>query len=480
MAIETPPRNTTTGQFVSPGGTAVAEPPPKAAADKPKEQAEQAGLKAFYKQHFHKDPKAEPEPPKPEPKVEPKEPKPEPKPRRRSPAPRPPSVADIGKAVGEAVREAIQPKVEKKDEPASKLDEGLDDDEKETLRVLQEMATLNPDKHKELPGKFATGQRELRKYEKQWEKEHPGEDFKIDAEEHAEFLEKHNPEWSDGDFTKAERSLIKKEVKDEVSKEFQPKLSEIQQREREREAAPVIHNEAIAAAKQFWGQMPEQYKGVLNADGTVNDDILNKIQQEDPDGYEEVMKVATGLNHEIVELRKLFPMEEGKPRLIDFDPGNPIHRAIDAFGVQLEQDILHNPPDKQLNDEGDQFLPNDQYYRLPKAERKGHWTLTFKEVKDGLILDRAERVKKAIKDLEERFLRRAKSRNFVQNGEASAGAASRPAERQPADMRSAPEEKPDGPGGHPTSRMAANMRKRGEEGKTAQSSFLGHHFGRKL
>lgn len=388
-------------------------------------------------------------------------------------------------AIGEAVAKRLAPKVEPKKEDAKPdLEAGLDDEEKETLGVLREMETLYPDRYKAgtLTTRYAEGQRKLNEYSVQWRKDNPGQEFDLSAPEHAEFLDKNDVDWPDRDFKAAERSLLRKELKGEVIKELQPKLSEIDEikaREKLAQSHGIIKSEQVTGLRGYWSAIDEKFKDLVRTDGSVDEDGFQAMLDEDPETHKVMVDTSVNLNIEVAEARKLFA-EEGQEPLVKYDGNNPAHNFVLTFTDRLEADMLAGPSEAQINEKGQQLTTPAKYAALSPSERQNYWTLGFTEIRDALIADRANVAKKAVETIEQRFLERAKRRKLIADEAKTEPElrqpAAQPALRPATTFRNGGNPKPNSPGSTGDSKLAAHTRANRNSGKnddpTSTKAFL--------
>jgi hypothetical protein len=143
-------------------------------------------------------------------------------------------------------------RADKKEDPYK----GLGEDQQYEAQVLEQMERQYPDKYKGVAKKYIDGQRSLKTYIDDWKSKNPGQEFDDKSGEHDAFFESNDVNWVDAHFKKAERELIKleakREAKEEIEKEFKPKLSEFERKEKLRDSEREIMSEQTVAAKEFW------------------------------------------------------------------------------------------------------------------------------------------------------------------------------------------------------------------------------------
>lgn len=231
-----PPKDPVTGKFLSADkAAALAEPPqdqtqvtppPEKTETPPEKKAgktDLTGAQALvdswlgdkpsrYEKKEVKDDRTTDEPSpekKVEKKAEKKPAKPVAKPAQRTEKPL--TAADIAAATAEAVARALPRDRTDRAEGERKTDTPeepwLTPTDKRKLKVLEQMETLFPDQYRDISKRYNQSKRALVEYAQNWEKEHPGEEFDENAEEHQDFYERNDVEWQDEDYLEAAADL---------------------------------------------------------------------------------------------------------------------------------------------------------------------------------------------------------------------------------------------------------------------------------
>lgn len=220
---------------------------------------------------------------------------------------------EIKATAREAVREEIEAREPEPAEPpavprGTPEDEGLSEAAQDQLVVLREMAALNP-AHKDLPERQKKFWKQEEKYRAQWEQANPGAAFDPNSGDHASFY-KNEPFVPMRDFKAAERSIIAREAEERavnrLRKEQEPRLREIELKEREREAAPEIANSVADTAEEVFASVP-QFKDLFKPKALSKAD-MEKAEQINPilaDDAQAEMERAVVLVGELEKLTRL-------------------------------------------------------------------------------------------------------------------------------------------------------------------------------
>lgn len=308
---------------------------------------------------------------------------------------------DIATAVTAGVREAV-----KRDEPkAPKLDEGLSDDDRDQLAVINKMAENNPI-HKDLPKRFADSLRKVKEYQKEWEAKNAGKKFNIADDEHADFVEANNVEYDPREYAKAERALIKDEVAGDVRKEFTEKLSKFERAERAREEAPLVGNSQAASAKQFFGLMGGDFEALGKPENALTNEAVDKVYAENP----VYKKIVAPIEREVAIVSgELFKIARGH---VDLSEKEPIHQKILNFVGEQEALFSSLTDEQKLNQDGKLYVTSDQWGKMTKGQQAKHWTLNDRDFAS-LYADKMAKVAKTlIEDEESQFKTMAEKRGY--------------------------------------------------------------------
>lgn len=414
-----------------------------------------------------------------EPKGEPKQtrkPAPAPKPSAApSPSPAPAATMtpeSIAAAAAKAVAEVMKPAAGKADKPQDAPDAEFSEADRKRIQVYSHMETLG-DNYKGVANRYRDWLRRANAYSVEWEKQHPGQEFDANAEEHNEWYDNNPEPASPEEFDEARIDLLAdskaKKRTEEAIKPVSKDLEEIRRAENLRQSEPKIIQHQIQGDRSFWQTLAESYpktiKDAAGADvpnpdyellanlvsenGAVNQESLKKMHEADPVAFEIRIQAANSLRHESREIYKLWNGLETP------DDRNPVHNAIDAFGREIESELLALPKEQQRDAKGRPFIPLAQYLKLPKEQQDAAWSFTNPA---DLISIRAQRlagrVAKAIEEEEKKFIAMAKARGIAVP--ARTGTPEKPAGSLGSENDEPSDEKPHSPSSPSPTKMAAS------------------------
>ncbi len=257
-------------------------------------------------------------------------------------------------------------------------------------------------------------------YRRQWQKDNPGQKYKHDDEEHAEFYKEHLPEYDERDLASAQEAIrqseIEQRVEERLQKRLAPTLNRIEADRAIREHAPRIAASAEEAVVELVKSVPA-FKEILGDAGRLDDDLIDKLAVADEKAVEIVNEEAERLALQVEHLERLHRLghiEPPNPHLRVKTEGGPIapyQDILDAAGA-MEDKILSLPKAEQIEN-GKQFITrNDRRLRreeitrsrLPDAEKQRRltqidrttWTLAPEMVRKRLINDSVKRVGKLL------------------------------------------------------------------------------------
>lgn len=357
------------------------------------------------------------EPEKPEEKAS--EPAPEAKPEKKvkakkaekpvepEPEPEPDATIDVGDLVDRTAR-AVAREV-RRDEPKAKTPEKEPESDvpQTELRLqshLEELEKLYPDEYrgvKELRRKFVG---KLREYQDRWAKEHPGEEFNPDAEEHNEFYS------ADPMNEVSQEHLAEAIAETKVRGRMAEIEGRIQASEKQREVEPLANREGAKSARAVADFIDKEgFKSLLNSDGSLNQAEAEKLQESDPIKAPIVLHAVDQAAKMSAEMVKLYTGVTAP------NQGNPLHSKLLAFGNQVEQNMLRMKPSEWKDPRGRRhadFLPSNEYWELSASERRHHWTFDEADMTAAITKQVAADAKSLIEAEEKRFQEVAKKRGF--------------------------------------------------------------------
>jgi len=402
-------------------------------------------------------------------------------------APPAPSAADIAKAAGEGVakvladREVEQQKRARESEVAA-----LSATDQRKVEILSRMEALQPERYKGISKRYEDSVRARDKYIEQWESKHPGEKFDEDSDEHSEFFDRHNVDWSDEDYTDALADIRAEARVAKATQATQEQVRELQRKITVQESQAQIASTQNTAASQFWGRFGDDYSGLIKPTGEIDSQKAQALMKSDPIGMPIRVSAAKALDEETAEIYKLYN------GLTDLNVDkNPIHKSVSDFALEMERELMAKPVQDRTDDRGRDFLPSHKYARLSKADREQYWTLGA----DDLIALRSNRLFKLASDTiaaqEEQHRKWAEARGIKLSGaQAPAGEAKKKAlghgppgstaaeeadEADAAAQVADEDDKPDSPSSAGDSRGAAAKNKGGAGGSRGDQ-FINRFF----
>lgn len=352
------------------------------------------------------------------------------------------TAADITKAAAEGFKQTLaEEKTAKKEkEVVVDPDADLPAPEKEKLAVLRHMEKLIPER-KGVADQYRSNLKKLSDYANKWEKDHPGETFDEDAEEHTDFFEKNGlyQLWDDDEYIKAMADKISEDkmqrAKTETESESNKRLNALERENKVLKAQPVIATHKNVAARNYFKNIGGEFDGLVLENGTLDPAKEKALAASDPDLYNATIGSAIRLDN-LVEQAYLL-----KKGLIDFAAQPPSeqlkatdrkaydaemakfndHQYLAGFALDQEKIMLAKPLEGQVNNAGQQFKPAAEYYKLPLADRERHWTFNEADLAALLAWDEGKKMKAFITAEEERFNRKAAARGMAPKESVLAG-----------------------------------------------------------
>lgn len=312
-------------------------------------------------------------------------------------------IAQVARTVATEFKKSDEPK------PAAEVESKLSADEQKRVATLKHMETANPEKYKGVTKRYEDSLSKFYDYADKWEKDHPGETFDEDAEEHKEFREANEKglDWEDEDYTDARADIKAKEAVENFRKENGQKFEQLEQQEKLRQSAPAIATARVNNARDFFEKLGGEFKDLLAENGVVDTKLGAKLSGEDPIQWEIATNSADLTEKLVEENYKLFNA------LTPFDVKNPLHTAVNGLILSKEAQLMALPAEDQLDGQGRKFYPVNEYWKLSDAQRKHGWTFTQKEVEALLINATLKQAKTQIKAEQEKFDRVLKARGIT-------------------------------------------------------------------
>lgn len=322
-----------------------------------------------------------------------------------------PLTAEHIEALARGVASAMTKKDEKQEEQKApeNPDADLPETEQRRLTVLRYLEKSKPEKYKGVADKYKANLKKIEEYAEKWQKEHPGQEYNPEDEEHTDFYENNDlfEPWDAEDFTDAKAEIIAEKRISERDAALNKRLSTLEREKKALEAKPEIDRHQVAAAQNYWNLIGGEFDGLVLANGQLDITKAKKLQESDPDIYTEVISAASRLDT-LIESAYLL-----KKGLVDYQPNNATHAYLGKFAIDKERQMMQRPPEKQLDATGRKFRPANEYFALPEGERERFWTFDEKHLAALLSADNAFAMKAFITAEEDKFNRRAKARGLA-------------------------------------------------------------------
>lgn len=353
----------------------------------------------------------EPEAKKEEPKAEPEKKEPvKPAPEAKvEPAPQKPAISqdELSESIVKGVREGVREAVRQDRQVEAPKEAPLPSVELKRMERLSVLEQLYPDDYKDISQQRENFLKAQRKYEEQWLKDNPGQEFDPNASDHEEFFEKDPINKVDAEHM---AEAIAEHRMSAERKSFDAKLEAVATRA---EVNPAAAREGARVANSVVGGiLGKAGNGLLNADGSINQERMESLQAEDPVRAPVLAHAAQAAQKLGTEVVKLF-RGAVKPDV----ERNPLHRQIVEFGKGVEDRMMKLSSDQwegqdQRNRKHEDFVPSAKFHRMSKAEQAKHWTFDERDFVELMSLDLQNDAKKVIDEEENRIITLAKRRGY--------------------------------------------------------------------
>lgn len=290
----------------------------------------------------------------------------------KKPVPPKPKDEDMADKIGSRIaaeNEKLLARIQKPDnsrqeKPTQHVELSEKESEDNHLReVFATMASMNP-YNTELPKQFETFLKAESAYQTQWQKENPGEKF--NADDHADWYEKNQPDYDTRQFNRAEAHLEAKAL-----------LNQERTSERSKQAT----ESAVALAESSIESSTE----ALESDVKKHiEGILGENQVMDTEGpiAEKYQSVSSNLADKITTASVLMTPGTG----VVFNANDKMHVAIRSDILEFNSDIesLSESEQKDLVSKAlgkksrlitKKFIPIAEYQKLSPEERAKHWNI---------------------------------------------------------------------------------------------------------
>lgn len=296
---------------------------------------------------------------------------------------------------------------EESGKPPERGQEWLTDEERETLAVLERLEKEKPDRYSGLPKRYEAALKSALEYKEKWEKEHPGEEFDPESEEHSEALAKieEGVDWDDGDYERALVDLRAEKIAERKLEKAKAEISNVRREMLAKEHAPSIYEAQARAAKNYFGIVGDEFSP-LTGNGAVDTKKVETVVDRDPIAASIVFENAAALE------RAVTALEEVTRGITSYNPKDELHRAIAQVITEQEAAISRLPPEKRLRD-GRDFLPGAVYDSLPPEQRSRYWRLHAEDIERIMTQHFAEVTRRALKQHEDQLRKLAQRRGWL-------------------------------------------------------------------
>lgn len=256
----------------------------------------------------------------------------------------------------------------------------LSEEEKGELEVFREMAKADP-RFKELPRQYVAYLKKAEDYQRQWEKDHPTEEFNPEAGDHDAFYAKHQPKYSELEYKKA---IVRMESKGATTKELEELRAEQKRLKAEaavRDLDPVINQASI-------GALAEVIKG-------IDENILAAIQKDGFDKYAQANEVEADLIRDVATrigpfITGLLQFDDPDGR-IPFNEKNPAHVEAVSYLRAKEDELRKKPMRDRMTEDGKVLVPRAEYFRMNDSQKSHHAYLDTQMLLQLRIAEEAEK-----------------------------------------------------------------------------------------
>lgn len=281
-------------------------------------------------------------------------------------------------------------------------DAALSDEERQELTIFKEMAESDP-AFKALPNQYLTYLKKAESYQRNWEKEHPGEEFDPEADEHDKFFKTAEPKYSQRDFAKAEarieaRALIAKE-RETNNKETAALRADLAVRELE----PNIRNTQIGATAEIIKTVNEDWLKTIEKDG------FQKFAESNPMEADIIQAVAKNIGPFIAAA---IAIDDPKGR-VPINQNDPAHREWADYLTAKENALRMLPISERKTDDGRIIISRQEYASLPPNKRAAYAYYDAEQLINMRVAEEAERVQEHYEKEQKRIEAIAKARGWT-------------------------------------------------------------------
>lgn len=302
----------------------------------------------------------------------------------------------------DAAREAIGSSETIKTEPEKSQEQPtLDQTQKRTVQVLQEMQRLQPDKYSGIVDKTIKGWQDFDGYRRRWQEAHPDDEFDPEDDEHSKIADKLLPTYDPDDYDDAK-----------VEMRLNQRLKEREEAQKKEEAARSLPEKLKESVRKAEADLVE-----------ATDSELAKVYKTDPSKVKDTDPIAATA---IIETRdELAPLIREVDKLTDpnlnYKPikGNEMHDFLNKFASDCERSIKSLPPEQQFDDQGRRFATTEEFSRIPASRRDQYWIFDHNMLRFALVRNFAQKAKGRIESRKSEAIALAERLGYKKPGSAS-------------------------------------------------------------
>ena len=282
------------------------------------------------------------------------------------------------------------------------------------LAALEKLQEIKPDLYPGIADRSRAFFQAQKAYIAKWESENPGQEFDADADIHADFYKRNEPQVDPDDMDDAKEALLVQKMKREVGEVSE----EVRQEVALKQAEPEIHRKAAAAVTALVTESlrevdPELFREV-SPTGTPIDlspEFSAKLADEDPAAFSILTSHASTAASEMAEFERLH--NHGVP----IDPNNKVHTSIINKITHMDRILTALPPEQALGDGGRRYISmgdfnkhisaiSEQHANPASREaaisdfRKSYWTIEYDTAKQVILGATVTAAKKELQELQ--------------------------------------------------------------------------------
>lgn len=292
-------------------------------------------------------------------------------------------------------------------------------------------------------------------YVANWQREHPGEAFRREEEEHTEFYTANMPNYTDDAYEEAQARLVENRIK-QAMEPVQKELQAIKHESRTQKMMPDIQARVMHDLGSLAAQSDPEVEKLVVKDGrpVLTKEVVEKMKEMDPITHHVLSAESTRLQAVVTEVEAMYAF----PEQFQFDPDKAVllpggetvypHREAERFMDELEKDLESRGPTKTMRD-GKRFMRQNDYNAAAKeiiassktqdeARRRLRaeldtkaWTVDPRFFAQVYTQHLAERVKGRVKELKSLAGHNGATPKGTQSAKSTEGGQAKPAAKKP-------------------------------------------------